>query len=101
METLCPAEAAEKPVFLERPMPIFEYTCSDCGHEFEELVFDRDECPPCPKCNSAKTGKLMSAVRSRVGGGAPDSGGESSAPPAPSSSGRCGGCSGGNCSSCH
>jgi len=81
-------------------MPIFEYKCSDCDHEFEELVFDRDECPPCPKCDSAKTGKLMSAVRSRTGGGAPDSAGESEAAPTAAPSG-CAGCSGGDCSSCH
>lgn len=82
-------------------MPIFEYTCKDCGNEFEELVFDRDECPPCPKCKSEQTCKLMSAVRSRVGGGAPDSGPADSAPAAAPSSGGCSGCSGGNCSSCH
>lgn len=82
-------------------MPIFEYKCDDCGHEFEELVFDRDECPPCPKCKSARTGKLMSAVRSKVGGFSPDAGSDSgpAAPSAPSSG--CAGCSGGNCSSCH
>ena len=81
-------------------MPIFEYKCSDCGKEFEELVFDRDECPPCPKCQSTNTGKLMSAVRSKVGGSAPDAGGDTgpAAPSAPSSG--CAGCSGGNCSSC-
>ena len=86
-------------------MPIFEYKCADCGHEFEELVFDRDECPPCPECKSEKTGKLMSAVRSRVGGccasapsesGSGDEGGGLST----SVSSPCAGCSGGDCSSC-
>ncbi len=81
-------------------MPIFEYQCNACGDEFEELVFDRDECPPCPKCGSEETGKLMSAVRSRTGGGAPESAGEAEAPAAAASSG-CAGCSGGDCSSCH
>jgi putative FmdB family regulatory protein len=85
--------------FSEHAMPIFEYLCDDCGTEFEELVFDRDECPPCPKCASTSTSKLMSAVRSRVGGSAPDAGGDT-APAAPAASG-CAGCSGGNCSSCH
>ncbi|QJB55463.1 zinc ribbon domain-containing protein [Pseudodesulfovibrio sp. zrk46] len=80
-------------------MPIFEYNCKACGEEFEELVFDRDECPPCPKCGSEDTGKLMSAVRSRIGGGAPDMGGEAAAP-APAASSGCAGCSGGDCSSC-
>jgi len=91
----------ELQLFFGAPMPIFEYHCNDCGNEFEELVFDREECPPCPKCQSDKTGKLMSAVRSRTAtGGAPDSAGEAeSAPAAPAASG-CAGCSGGDCSSC-
>ncbi|NDV20397.1 zinc ribbon domain-containing protein [Pseudodesulfovibrio sp. JC047] len=84
-------------------MPIFEYKCSDCGHEFEELVFDRDECPPCPKCQSANTGKLMSAVRSKVNGGASapaanPGGGDSG--PSFSATSPCSGCSGGDCSNC-
>ncbi|CCO22551.1 FmdB family zinc ribbon protein [Maridesulfovibrio hydrothermalis] len=85
-------------------MPIFDYKCSDCGKEFEELVFNRDECPPCPECKSEKTGKLMSACKFKTGGGAPDHGdmGEaSSAPSASASSGSsCAGCSGGNCATC-
>lgn len=80
-------------------MPLFEYKCSDCSEEFEELVFDRDECPPCPKCGSENTGKLMSAVRSRTGGFTPDAGGADSGP-APAAPSGCAGCSGGNCSSC-
>ena len=84
-------------------MPIFEYKCNDCGHEFEELVFDREECPPCPKCQSEQTGKLMSAVRSKVGGARPDtgdSGGSADSGTEFSSSSPCAGCSGGDCSSC-
>lgn len=81
-------------------MPIFEYKCSDCNEEFEELVFDRDECPACPKCGSENTGKLMSAVRSRTGGFAPDSGGASDAAPAAPAASGCAGCSGGDCSNC-
>lgn len=82
-------------------MPIFEYVCEKCDNEFEELVFDRDEHPACPKCQSVQTSKLMSAVRSKVGSG--ERGGEAepaggSAPSAPSS--PCAGCSGGDCSSC-
>jgi putative FmdB family regulatory protein len=100
METLCRERPAHHNTVSERDMPIFEYKCNACGNEFEELVFDRDECPPCPKCQSADTGKLMSAVRSKVGGFSPDAGGDSgpAAPSAPSSG--CAGCSGGNCSSC-
>ncbi len=87
-------------------MPIFEYKCDDCGHEFEELVFDREECPPCPKCASEKTAKLMSAVRAKVGGFRPDTGDSGASADADSgssfsSSSPCSGCSGGDCSSCH
>jgi len=83
-------------------MPIFEYKCADCGKEFEELVFNRDECPPCPECKSEKTGKLMSACKFKTGGGVPDYGSADAAPaPAAStSSSSCSGCSGGDCSSC-
>lgn len=82
-------------------MPIFDYKCADCGKEFEELVFNRDECPPCPDCKSEKTGKLMSACKFKTGGGTPDYGDMGAAPSAPSSSSSsCAGCSGGDCSSC-
>jgi len=82
-------------------MPIFDYKCADCGKEFEELVFNRDECPPCPECKSENTGKLMSACKFKTGGGAPDYGDMGAAASAPSSSSSgCAGCSGGDCSSC-
>ncbi|MBU0986260.1 MAG: zinc ribbon domain-containing protein [Proteobacteria bacterium] len=41
-------------------MPIYEYECSDCGKEFERLVFG-SEVPDCPACQSKKVNKLMSA----------------------------------------
>jgi putative FmdB family regulatory protein len=34
-------------------MPIFEYICGDCKHEFEALVFGKDKAE-CPKCHSKK-----------------------------------------------
>ena len=30
-------------------MPIYEYTCTKCGKDFEELVFG-DDLPACPHC---------------------------------------------------
>ena len=30
-------------------MPIYEYSCKSCGHQFEELVRG-DEKPACPAC---------------------------------------------------
>jgi putative FmdB family regulatory protein len=34
-------------------MPIFEYVCKECQHEFEALVFGKQEAE-CPKCQSKK-----------------------------------------------
>lgn len=34
-------------------MPIFEYVCKECKHEFEALVFGKDKAE-CPKCHSKK-----------------------------------------------
>ncbi len=52
-------------------MPIYEYVCSKCQKEFEELVFSHDEVPPCPECGSKEVTKLMSAsvVQTDGGGG--------------------------------
>ena len=69
-------------------MPIYEYSCTKCGHDFEELVFD-DNPPACPHCGSHATHKLMSCC-AHGGDYAPPSG----------SGGGCAGCSGGNCASC-
>ena len=74
-------------------MPIYEYSCEKCGHEFEELVFD-DVAPVCPHCGSRETHKLMSRCALCTGG----DGGEYDAPS--SGGGGCAGCSGGNCASC-
>ncbi|MDR3641243.1 MAG: zinc ribbon domain-containing protein [Humidesulfovibrio sp.] len=81
-------------------MPIFEYSCRDCGKAFEELVLGQEEDVACPHCGSAKTEKLMSCCRSKVGGGHDAEASIGSAAPAPSGGG-CSGCSGGSCSSCH
>jgi putative FmdB family regulatory protein len=40
-------------------MPIFEYECRACGHEFERLVRTGDV-PACPSCNSQDLEKLLS-----------------------------------------
>ena len=31
-------------------MPIYEFRCTACTHEFEELVFSRSAAPRCPRC---------------------------------------------------
>jgi len=45
-------------------MPVYEYSCKACGHEFETLV--RGDTPSCPACRSEDLEKLLSlpAVRS-------------------------------------
>jgi putative FmdB family regulatory protein len=40
-------------------MPIFEYICQECQHEFEILVFGRDKAA-CPKCRSKKLSPQLS-----------------------------------------
>jgi putative FmdB family regulatory protein len=44
-------------------MPIYEYRCSDCGHqrEFLQKVSD-DPIKSCPKCSSVHFSKLLSAA---------------------------------------
>jgi putative FmdB family regulatory protein len=40
-------------------MPIFEYVCQECQHEFETLVFGRDKAK-CPRCESKKLSPQLS-----------------------------------------
>ena len=40
-------------------MPIFEYRCQGCRHEFETLVRTGDT-PACPKCAGVELEKLLS-----------------------------------------
>ena len=40
-------------------MPIFEYACRACGHEFETLVRASDT-PSCASCGSAALDKKLS-----------------------------------------
>ncbi|MCR4412343.1 MAG: zinc ribbon domain-containing protein [Thermoguttaceae bacterium] len=41
-------------------MPIYEYSCDQCGHEFEVLVRTQDERPECPACGRKKLTKRLS-----------------------------------------
>jgi putative FmdB family regulatory protein len=44
-------------------MPIYEYRCQDCTHEFEHLVFGTDAIEPvCPRCARRNVKRLVSAV---------------------------------------
>ena len=51
-------------------MPIYEFTCQDCGEDFEMIrrVSDSDK-PACPVCRSHNTKKKMSGFVARSGGG--------------------------------
>jgi len=63
-------------------MPIFEYVCSQCNHEFEAIVYGKDKAE-CPKCHSKKLQPQLSvfAVSAK---GASTSG--------PAAAGPCGSC---------
>jgi putative FmdB family regulatory protein len=69
-------------------MPIFEYICKDCQHEFETLVFGRDKAR-CPKCQSQKLSPQLS-VFAMSAKGSSSSANSSANSPAPS--GGCGSC---------
>jgi putative FmdB family regulatory protein len=49
-------------------MPIFEYVCKECQHEFEALIFGQQKAA-CPKCQSKKLEPQLSvfAVSSKSG----------------------------------
>ena len=48
-------------------MPIYEYRCEACGHEFEALV-RKNDVPTCEKCKSEKLERLLSlpAIKSET-----------------------------------
>ena len=67
-------------------MPVYEYICSNCGNDFEALVFSKDaeEAVRCPRCDGGSIEKRLSVFTPSSGAGSE----------APSSAGTaCGGCS--------
>jgi putative FmdB family regulatory protein len=40
-------------------MPIYDYVCRDCGHEFEGFVRKETETPPCASCQSENLERLL------------------------------------------
>ena len=62
-------------------MPIYEYACRQCGHQFETLVRSGSQ-PECPHCRSSELDKQLSMIATLV-----VSGGASAAAPGP-----CGSC---------
>jgi putative FmdB family regulatory protein len=67
-------------------MPIFEYACKECDHQFEALVYGNEKAE-CPKCHSKKLAPQLSvfAVSAK---GASSAASFGSAP----SAGPCGSC---------
>jgi putative FmdB family regulatory protein len=71
-------------------MPIYEYVCDNCGHEFEHLV-RADEQPECPSCGKKRLTKRFSVAAAHT---------SSSGPSCPArDAGACGvqNCCGGQC----
>lgn len=51
-------------------MPIYEYQCSACGHEFESIQrINDDPLKDCPECRKPELKKLISASGFRLKGG--------------------------------
>lgn len=72
-------------------MPVYEYTCKDCGHRFDMMrsMKDSDAVAICKHCKSENTRRLLSVFFASSDGRA-----------VTHDSGGCGGCSGGSCGSC-
>ncbi len=64
-------------------MPIFEYACKECDHQFEALVYGKEKAE-CPKCHSKKLAPQLSVFAVAAKGAS------SSAPSR--SMGACGSC---------
>lgn len=47
-------------------MPIYEYICESCEHEFEFLVRASDQ-PQCPECGGKQLNKLFSVPAAHSG----------------------------------
>jgi putative FmdB family regulatory protein len=49
------------------PMPLFEFACKACDHEFEALVRGADA-PECPSCRSQALERRQSVFAARTAG---------------------------------
>jgi len=71
-------------------MPIYEYHCSGCGEDFEELVLSKSSAINCPKCHGSEVEKMMSATSFKSSEKSASSSGGSS----------CSSCSATSCNTC-
>ena len=46
-------------------MPLYKYQCTKCLNVFEDLVSSSAPNPPCPRCNSAETSRMISLISSK------------------------------------
>lgn len=46
-------------------MPLYEYTCADCGKTSEILVKSSSETPACPHCGGARMAKEFSTFAAK------------------------------------
>lgn len=71
-------------------MPIFEYVCNACDHQFEALVYGKEKAE-CPKCHSHKLAPQLSvfAVSAKGSSAAPSPGGACGACGDPRGPGSC------------
>ncbi|HNX27212.1 MAG TPA: zinc ribbon domain-containing protein [Phycisphaerae bacterium] len=77
-------------------MPIYEYTCENCGKDFEKLVSSSAAKPLCPECGSKKVQRRFSTFAAH-GGGAAGKCPSASSCPMSEQPGCCGcGCHGGH-----
>jgi putative FmdB family regulatory protein len=72
-------------------MPLYEFTCNDCGARFEELIRSDQDIPTCPACSGTSVTRQLSTFATRAGTRSPSNLGTSNVP-----GGGCM-CSGGVC----
>ena len=72
-------------------MPIFEYICQECHHQFEALVYGSEKAT-CPKCESKKLEPQLSvfAVSAKSGSAASAPAGPCGSCGSPDGPGSCG-----------
>jgi len=76
-------------------MPIYEYACEKCQHQFELLIRSNNHKPECPQCGSTKLARLFSTFAAHAGSGSQVSPCQSGRCPAGASAASA--CSSGNC----
>ncbi len=53
-------------------MPLYEYACLECGHEFDKLrrASEADSPVACPECNAENARRMISVFSAHHSGGA-------------------------------